>query len=630
MPIPANIRFDFSDVAGRLKRHMLIGSVALAASLFGAMSAQSATINLGEAQIQIDTTVSAGASVRASSRTCEHVALANGGCRGDGGKTTSLNSDNGNLNFGPGDLAQATVKVVSDVQGTWQNYGFFVRPTAFYDFVYARNNMDYKDLNKTARDELAHDVSILDAFVYGSWDVAGHNTTLRFGKQVLNWGESLYIPGGINQFQAVDVNKLRTPGSELKEALTPMPMVYASTAVSESVTLEAFWQFAYEQTQLDPAGSYWSTDDIVGKGSEPGYLNPLVGLKRTPDEGQNSTNQFGAAMHYYADQVGTGTDFGLYYVRYSSRLPYLSFRNSTISAATACLTVSGGTGTYNGNGICSSSGAPGSGNLSATAFGYAAGFATYYYKFPDSIDTLGASFSTTIGGTAVSGEASYTPKMPFAIESTVQQATLVDGLGASGLCGGLICTTEPLYKPGVGQSTQSIVFLNALQGQFGTVTSWTASDMIPSAAHADSAYFIVNVGGVYVPDANAYPLNRGGAEGGIPRAGTAALFSTTTNVQYATKLSTGYRMTLGTTYNNAFDLPVNLTPSVQWRHDVWGYSPGPITANFQQGTKAVTLGVDAEYQSWKANIGYTNYFGGGWSNALSDRDFASMSVSYAF
>ena len=48
---------------------------------------------------------------------------------------------------------------------------------------------------------------------------------------------------------------IRTPGSELKDALTPMPMIYASVAATDALTLEAFWQFGYEQTEVDPAGS---------------------------------------------------------------------------------------------------------------------------------------------------------------------------------------------------------------------------------------------------------------------------------------------------------------------------------------------------------------------------------------
>lgn len=212
--------------------------------------------------------------------------------------------------------------------------------------------MDFYDLTPTAQGVGESDVRILDAYVYGSFDVAGLPTTIRFGNQVLNWGESMFIQGGINSFQAADVTALRSPGSELREGYTPMPMIMVQTSLTPDLSLEAFWQFSYAITRLDPAGSFFSTDDIAGPGSIPAilnanfddpnncvadgdtnilaYANPAsnpICLSRTADRGQDDTNQYGVAAHYYAADVGNGIDFGLYYVRFSSRLPYLGFTN---------------------------------------------------------------------------------------------------------------------------------------------------------------------------------------------------------------------------------------------------------------------------------------------------------------
>lgn len=64
-------------------------------------------------------------------------------------------------------------------------------------------------------------------------------------------------------------------------------------------------------------------------------------------------------------------------------------------------------------------------------------------------------------------------------------------------------------------------------------------------------------------------------------------------------------------------------------HDVDGYGPGPVGA-FNEGSMAVSFGLDAEYQNmYTASIGYTNFFGGRY-NMLTDRDFASMSVGINF
>ncbi len=619
----------------------------LTSALIAGGAAQADAYKFGDVDVSIDTTVSAGIGMRTSKRDCAKISLVNGGCKSGSGRSTGVNSDNGNLNFDQWDFTDAIARVTMDVQAKWENYGVFLRPTAFYNLVYANNDMRFRNLNHDGRNQLDYNVDVLDAFVYANYDIGGHATTIRVGKQALNWGESLFIQGGVNQFQALDVSALRTPGSELKDAMTPMPMIYASFAATDALTIEAFWQFSYENTELDPSGSFFSTDDIVGKGSlpamsgvlvdnpdlaiAPGDLASLLGgarvpiaLARTKDRGQSDFNQFGVAAHYYADDIGTGTDFGLYFVRFSSRLPFLGFTNGGMDTAQACAAVALGAG---GAVDCTSAAGV------QAAFAFAANQGTYFYDFP-TVNTLGASFSTTIEGTAVSGETTFSPDMPFGISDAELNASQIDGLGGAPYLSGGLSSRFSNYLAGVGayQSTLSHINLDAYQGQIGTITSFSTTDFVPRNLGADSGAFIVNAGFVYVPDAGKYPLNRSGPEGGIVNPFAAAILTGGAgNPQYATSFSSGYRAVLSTTYNNAFDTPVTLSPYVAWRHDVLGYSPGPITANYLKGLKEVSVGVRADYQSRiKASLSWTSSFGAGWYNPISDRDFMMASVAYAF
>ena len=57
----------------------------------------------------------------------------------------------------------------------------------------------------------------------------------------------------------------------------------------------------------------------------------------------------------------------------------------------------------------------------------------------------------------------------------------------------------------------------------------------------------------------------------------------------------------------------------------------PNTANYLQGLKQVSIGIDADYQgTWKGSLSYTNIFGAGFDNPAFNRDFIMASVSYAF
>jgi len=70
---------------------------------------------------------------------------------------------------------------------------------------------------------------------------------------------------------------------------------------------------------------------------------------------------------------------------------------------------------------------------------------------------------------------------------------------------------------------------------------------------------------------------------------------------------------------------VNLKPSLSWSHDVDGYGP-----TFNEGNKAISLGLDAEYQNtYTASLSYTDFFGGEYNTNI-DRDFVALSFGLNF
>ncbi|MCY1452427.1 hypothetical protein D3C76_1398910 [compost metagenome] len=70
---------------------------------------------------------------------------------------------------------------------------------------------------------------------------------------------------------------------------------------------------------------------------------------------------------------------------------------------------------------------------------------------------------------------------------------------------------------------------------------------------------------------------------------------------------------------------LDLSPSLAWSHDVDGYGP-----NFNEGSKAVSIGLSAKYLSnYEASISYTDFFGGDYTTN-GDRDFISASFGVTF
>ena len=99
-----------------------------------------------------------------------------------------------------------------------------------------------------------------------------------------------------------------------------------------------------------------------------------------------------------------------------------------------------------------------------------------------------------------------------------------------------------------------------------------------------------------------------------------------TNDGYVTDSSWGYRVRASLAYNDAF-AGINLTPSFAWSHDVDGYSPN---SNFNEGAKALTVSLGAEYLNrYTGSLAYTAFSGGDY-NTVKDRDFLSLSLSVSF
>jgi hypothetical protein len=165
---------------------------------------------------------------------------------------------------------------------------------------------------------------------------------LRIGRQVLSLGESTFIPNGINVINSADLSKLRVPGSELKEALLPVNMVKASIGLSPNITVEPFWLLEFRRNELEPAGTYFSTNDFASRGGSNVWLgfgsiadlgSTIGGISREKDRDAGNFNQYGLATRLMAPGLNN-TEFGLFYSRYNSRSPVISARTPTIPVDT--------------------------------------------------------------------------------------------------------------------------------------------------------------------------------------------------------------------------------------------------------------------------------------------------------
>lgn len=629
------------------------------------VSAQAFQIKNQEGDVigSFDTTVSIAGSWRAQGRDSSLVGISNGGTSRD------INSDDGNLNYGNNKLFSSPIRVTHELGLKQRNYGLFARGTYFHDFSYHRQTESTSTgFGATGKDRLGQNAELLDAFVYGSFNTfGGRKLNLRLGNQVVNWGESTFIPNGINVINGVDVAKLRNPGADLKEALRPTPMIWASHGLTDQLSVEGFYSFRWRETRLDPRGSYFSTTDalspdgdkiFIGSGRRTdqhfttsfpaaafaGGATPTVPVwaPRVGDRTPNNGDEFGVTFRMLAPSLNN-TEFGLSFANYHSRTPFLSgYRGAATVAGTFGLGALGcpnGSPLVNFNALVAFSA---TGNPFSPAFNPlalpvcpAGNAATYFAEYPKNIRLFGLSFNTSGPfGIALQGEYSYRPNQPL------QLATIEVILAAGGLANNI--TGGNAAAGGVAPGTEISGYRRVNMHQ----VQMTATKVFSQTLGAESLTLVGEVGATRLNLPPGLLFNGPGVV--LPALGssTATTAGSTQPAMdgYATENSWGYRLVGALSYPNAI-AGATLIPRAAFSHDVHGVGP-----TFNQGTKAATFGLSAVIkQKWQADLSYTTYWGGRTyagtdplatgtqartyatsANPIKDRDFYSISLRYSF
>lgn len=558
-----------------------------------------------------DTTLTYGFAVRASRSDPSNIGIGNAPYSPVGGTAMSVTNDDGDLNFKRGQPVSKVMRATHEIDMNRGSFGFFGRVTYAYDTIASRADIDELGGSKN---KVGHDARLLDLYVHDSEEFGGKPFSVRLGQQVVNWGESLFIQNGISVVNPIDLSLLRSPGTELREAYIPTPMLWASQQLTSRASVEGFVLFRADHYRLDPRGTFFSTEDVAGGlvGQDRIYMNAYAPDQRALDPTQlppffgpgnngqywvdrvngpraRKGQQFGLATHVSVPEWAN-LELGLFAMQYTSRIPLLSFTAGSVPSMAAGVT----------------------------------GDANYYIEYPDRIRLLGVSGSWQGPfGLALQSEYSYRPNQP--IQKSVTDLSAIAGLAnLAGLPD----------APAVGSTLQGYERVKMHQVQLA------ATKLFGATLGAQSSAFVTEVGytrlllpkdqyfdgpGVYLPSPQL----------------AAMLGSPAQTTGFATRDSWGYVVYYQLEYDDLI-AGSTLTPRIAFSHDVHGVGP-----TFNQGARSLSVGgaLVSANQRWKLDLSYTNYFGGrrfsgtdpttgveysSNSNPLSDRDFFAASLSYAF
>lgn len=623
----------------------------------------------------LKTNVSLGAMWRVESRSAELAATDDVVQMTQAGYGTQINRNDGNNNFDRG-LSSVVAKITPELDLSFgSQYGLKLSGSVFRDFMimdhrhdggalelgsssyngiprsatfshYANNGANDRFTRATEK-RAGQRARLLDAYVWGDFDVFDRALTVKAGRHVINWGEALFMQNGVNSANYIEAATLRQPGSELREALLPLASISASYDLTDQLTTEAFYQFEWQNTEDVPVGSYYSTHDafpaegganvivdgrvLATASSNPGlasaftgYTNTVYGtdygfepsqvtVKRVGDKKARDQGQFGVAFRYFSDALA-GTEFGFYYTRTHAKLPVVGARLDTINVAA----------------------------MDAVGAAEMIDDAKYQMAYLNDIDMFGASFNAGVGALALSGEIAFRPKQPIINEVG---DNLIAGLAQTSMESSMAGQT-----PTVGSVTNHCA-RNKIGGSclpedheisqgetlyfYDTARTYNVSLLgiydLGALLAADNVMWLTEVGAERI---DGLARSRNGET--LHYSSTAAIAESEAEVRhpenqhktYLDRFSWGYKTMLRADYSNLLPT-VTVSPSLLFSHDVNGNSP--MGGNFMQHRKAATLGVDFTFlNNLTVAAQYTSFWGAGYSNKLRDRDNASLSLKYSF
>ncbi len=685
---------------GFAKKPLAVGiAAALSMSLLTSMvnTAQAARWELGDVEISFDSTFSVGSSWRTENRNWnDNVGKSNNANNGldfsnysifspsppkediwaQGAGGYSTNGDAGNLNYNAGESFSKIFKGVHELDVHYQNVGIFVRGMYFYD--YAMMDEDRASSNPLtgnvydpcrdgeAKEQVCQDVRLLDAYVYGDFEIGEMPFSVRLGDQVISWGESTLISHGISEINAVDIARLRAPGAELKEAFIPVGSLWGSLGVTDNFNIEAFYQYAWEKTILPPPGSYFSTNDFAGDGGQ--YNNVQLGFGGNPDmnldylmaslndigtavrKGQVTPEQAGSMYAAYASNITlrapgskaenepddggqyglrlswfipalNDTEISLYHVNYHSRRPIFS----------------GVTADFSAESLGADVGYLAANEITEDNYSELNSFSRVELDYVEDIKMYAMSFNTTIGTTAFAGEFSYRQDEPLQIDdvellfAAVPQQVYNSGNPAGAALDGISQMVDANGNPyGAGEYANGYILSDTMQAQM------TLTHLFGPTLGASQFVGLVEVGGININDMPEQSVLRLNGPGTARSAGITSAPGLNEAIQggvesnpFPTEFAWGYRAVVKLDYTNVI-AGINMSPRIVFAHDVKGITPDPLFM-FIEDRKSVALGLTFDYQSrWSADLNYNSFFGGvGTTNKMEDHDYFSFSIKYS-
>jgi hypothetical protein len=524
----------------------------------------------------------------------------------NGGTAAAQTNDDGRLNFARGDAFSKRFNGWHGLQLRRGDSGVLVSGQYWYDFALKDQSLPLYAIDDAGRQSgaKASGGEILEAYGYHNYQLAGPEGELsgavRGGKQLLRWGESRLLENPLNSINPLDRQALQRPARPIAEGALAVNLLHLNQQLTSNLTFEGFYQLDWQAEVQSNCGSFFALSDTQPQGCSQRLAvagsdfaaQAAAGYRYMPrlaDADARAGGQYGLALHWQLAALAD-SQLSLFALNYHSRIGIFNTQVGQGAAADA---------------------------LSQTVS------AQYQMTYPEDIRHYGLSLAREWGGTRVFAQLSHSPNTPLQINSADLTSVALDPAAMA---------SHPLLSSGyasplAGSSIRGYERHDASQLQLGL------SQVVELVLGAEQLQLQLELGAEQLRGVDDSPLRFGrDAVYGVGQlADNSQCLGLNPQGQQAcneqgfyTEYSWGYRARASLHYADVWP-GLDLSPNLALAQDVHGYGP-----QFNQGSKALGIGLAAEFQdSYNAGLSYNSFFGGAY-NPRSDRDFLSLSLGLSF
>ncbi len=306
----------------------------------GSAGATELDLGIENAQMRWDNTLRLNSGIRVQGKDS---AIAN--------STTYDESDN---RFGPGSFVTNRADLLSEADFVYEGkHGLRVSGAFWYDAAYGPTaatasgvipsgatgaGLPYSSVGSYVNDQYTSTTKnyyagpygeLLDAFAFGTFEVAGRPVSVKAGRHSIYWGESLFSPihGVSYSQQPSDLRKAQaTPGSEAKELFLPLTAVSAAVQLTDSIAVAGQYFLEWQPFRVPEGGTYLAGSDIALEGPQrtlaavsggnPVFMDRIESVQPNRWGG----GDFGVSLKWRSDWFGT---VGAYFRRFDEKLFWL-------------------------------------------------------------------------------------------------------------------------------------------------------------------------------------------------------------------------------------------------------------------------------------------------------------------